>query len=227
SAIANVIWALWGYHADTTMAKIASLRPLGLLFSLVMLGRGRSTRTGSLFTIVALPLVALFVIGLFKRNLFEVRYVAGVVPLLMVLTARLITVSIRPRLGRVLVAGGLALTMLVGLADQQLNGANPRLYDFEGAVGEVSRRADSDDIVVYEPLTLKHLIRYYGPDLEARALTRGLPKARGDSRVFLVGSFLDKPETAAAAGKAVAKLKRRQSLVTQFDRPNVKVWVFE
>ena len=68
--------------------------------------------------------------------------------------------------------------MVVGLVDQQLNGANPRLYDFEGAFGEISARAGKGDIVLYEPSYLAEVVDYYAPDLKAAAGRHRRPRRR-------------------------------------------------
>ena len=40
--IANFVWAIWGYHANSTMLAIGALWPLLMLLALALLGRGRS-----------------------------------------------------------------------------------------------------------------------------------------------------------------------------------------
>jgi hypothetical protein len=224
SAIANGVWAMWGYHSDRTMAQIAALWPLGMLSALLFLGRGRSRQTTLLAVAIAGPALMLAAIGFFKQNLFEIRYIAMAVPLLLLLMARFISSWAPHKVGRMAAAGALSVTMLVGLADQQLNGTNPRLYDFRGALGEVSQRADSNDVVVYKPIILRSLVRYYAPDLDARTT---LPEPAEGQRVFLVGSFLEKPDTRAQVDKVRKQLDRTEALADQFDYPNVRVWVYE
>ncbi|MFP5488263.1 MAG: glycosyltransferase family 39 protein, partial [Acidimicrobiia bacterium] len=68
---ANLVWAIWGYHADGTMVQLTAFWPLVMLLVLVLLGRGRSNRTLLLGALVVVPLVALFVVGAQKRDLFE------------------------------------------------------------------------------------------------------------------------------------------------------------
>ena len=64
-----------------------------------------------------------------------------VVPLVLLLIARLITGWIRRPTARLLLAGGVAATLVIGLADQQLNKANPRLFDFRGAIQDIKADA--------------------------------------------------------------------------------------
>jgi hypothetical protein len=223
ATIANGVWAIWGYHADRTMAQIAALWPLGMLGALLLLGRGRSMRTSLLTAAIVGPGFLLAAIGFLKPNLFEIRYVAMIVPLVMLLAARAIMNWSANRIGALAAVAGLALSLVIGLADQQLNGANPRRYDFRGALGEVSRLADEKDVVVYKPGVLENLVHYYSPDLKAR---ERVPKPRNGQRVFLLASFLDKPATRAQVSEARTKLKREGSLVDQLRFSNVRIWVF-
>ncbi|MGH2792484.1 MAG: glycosyltransferase family 39 protein [Actinomycetota bacterium] len=224
SAIANGVWAMWGYHSDRTMAQIAALWPLGMLSGLLFLGRGRSRQTTLLAAAIAVPALMLAAIGFYKQNLFEVRYIAMAVPLVLLLMARFITSWAPGKVARLAAAGALSVTMLVGLADQQLNGTNPRLYDFRGALGEVSQRADSNDVVVYKPIILKSLVRYYAPELDAQTSPPEPAKGR---RVFVVGSFLEMPGTRAQVDEVRKQIDRRETLADRFDYPNVRVWVYE
>jgi uncharacterized membrane protein len=226
AVIANLIWATGGYHADGTMAQIAALWPLGMLGALVLLGRRRSPATTTLLMVAAVPLLALFAIGLQRRDLFELRYVAGVVPVLLLLGARAVAVLPPPRAWPRVVAGALAVIVLLGaLADQQLNGTNPRLYDFRGALREVATRAEPGDVILYSPEYLDEVIEYYVPGVEARPLS-GAAAAAGADRVFLVGSFLDRREIAGSTGDALSDLEHDRRLVDEFRRPQVRVWVF-
>jgi hypothetical protein len=115
--------------------------------------------------------------------------------------------------------------MGVAAADQQLNGSNPRVYDFEGAVGEVVREARPHDVLVYEPAFLMDVIRYYGPHLRMQPLEKGVPKdAR---RVFLLTSFQDIGTHRQAAQQGLAKLGHGYRLSGQIRRPQIHVWVFK
>lgn len=225
AVLANVVWAVWGYHSDATMVQIAALWPLGLLGTLFLLGRGRSRPTSLLLALALGPMLGFLAVAVVRRDLFELRYFAPVAPVLLLLIARGVTGSFRRPLGRVVVAGVLIGSMAVGLADQQLNGANPRTYDFRGALSEVGERAEPSDAVLYAPRYLQPVIDYYAPDLEAQSIGREPPEI-GEGRVFLLGSFLDKPEVAGATGGALHTLDERRELVDRFERPQVKVWVF-
>ena len=227
AVIANLIWATGGYHADATMAQIAALWPLGMLAALLLLGRRRSPAMIALLVVTLVPVLALFAIGLQRRDLFELRYVAGVVPALLLLGARALT-TVTPRRTWTRAA---ACTVVVGLllgalADQQLNGTNPRLYDFRGALQEVAARAEPGDVILYSPDYLDEVVRYYAPGVDARPIGTSRGNADETGRVFLLGSFLDKPGTAKATGDALSKLEQERHLVDKFEVPQVRVWVF-
>jgi uncharacterized membrane protein len=224
--IANVIWGLWGYHADTTMAQIVAMWPLGMLLLLVLLGRGYSGMSMLLLSVAAVPALILFGVGEVQRNLFELRYFVGAVPVGLLLIARLASSTGNAGPRRLIVAL-VVVTLAVGLADQQLNGANPRLYDFRGALARVSAQAQPGDVVVYEPQFIGPVVDYYAAELRARPLSTGLPLPERGRRIFVVGSFLDDPGSAAQVGNALHQLEGRRRDAGQFQRPNVQVWVFQ
>jgi uncharacterized membrane protein len=224
--IANLIWGLWGYHADTTMAQIVAMWPLGMLLLLVLLGRGYSAMSMLLLSVAAVPALALFGVGLVQRNLFELRYFVGAVPVGLLLMARLAS-STDNRGPRRLIVALVVVTLVVGLADQQLNGANPRLYDFRGALALVAARARPGDVVVYEPEFIGPVVDYYAADLDATPVSAGLSLPQHGHRVFVVGSFLDEPDSATQIGTALHQLSEHGRPAGEFHRPNVEVWEFQ
>ncbi|MGH8985279.1 MAG: glycosyltransferase family 39 protein, partial [Acidimicrobiia bacterium] len=227
AVIANLIWATGGYHADATMAQIAALWPLGMLAALLLLGRRRSPEMTGLLVITLVPVLVLFAVGLQRRDLFELRYVAGVVPALLLLGARaMTTVTLRRMWTRAAACTAVIVLLLGALADQQLNGTNPRLYDFRGALQEVAARAEPGDVILYNPDYLDEIVRYYAPGVDARSIGANRGKGAETGRVFLLGSFLDKREIAGATGDALGDLERERQLVDEFEVPQVRVWVF-
>jgi 4-amino-4-deoxy-L-arabinose transferase-like glycosyltransferase len=226
-AITNVAWAVLGYHSDATMKAIAALWPLLLLLALALLGRGRSPRTLLLAACAILPAAVLFGLGQLKPFVFEVRYFVGAVPLALLLLARAATSwTVRPA-PAFAACGVAAVAMAAGLADQQLNGSNPRVYDFEGAVHAVEARARPGDVLVYEPPYLGQVIAYYDRDrIRARPLGSRPPEPRRGRRVFVLASFLDKPQFRQATEQAVRRLDRRHRLVWRDSRPQIRIWEF-
>jgi hypothetical protein len=221
---ANLIWALWGYHADGTMVQLTALWPLLLLLVLLLMGRGRSAASTLLAALVAVPLAALFVVGSIKRDLFELRYFCGAVPAIVLLTARLITAVTRRWVAVVAAAGVVGGSLAIGLVDQQLNGANPRLYDFEGALGHVQSQPAARPILLYEPAYLGDVIDYYAPDLDTRPLGSPIPDDADTVWVLASERVLDAESTSAKVGSALADLEQDRQLVDRVRRPNVLVW---
>jgi O-antigen/teichoic acid export membrane protein len=222
---ANLVWAIWGYHADGAMVQLTALWPLLMLLVLVLLGRGRSWRTVLLTALVVVPMIALFAIGAAKRDLFELRYFSGAVPILLLLGARLVTVVARAR--RVLVVATLvaSTTLGVGLLDQQLNGANPRLYDFEGALSVVNEIDDGPDaVLLFEPDYLGDVIDYYAPDLDARPLGSKVPDDASTVWVLVAEGVLSDEQISGRIGSVLAEIEQTRTEVSNFRRPNVRVW---
>jgi uncharacterized membrane protein len=225
--IANSVWALVGYHSDRTMSQIVAMWPLGISVALLLLGRGRPSRS-TMFVLACafVPILGMFAAGFQERTVFEVRYFATAVPLLIVLCARLVrTCATRPLVTRGATALMLALLLTAGI-DQQINGTNPRIFDFRGALQELSERSSPGDLVVYQPQFLDTVVDYYVEEIGSRPLSAGIPKISPGERIFFVGSFLDDPRISGRAGGALAGLEERYRLLDRFERPQVRVWVF-
>ncbi len=221
---ANFIWALFGYHADGVMVQIAALWPLVMLLAFIMLGRGRSGVSVLLLSLVMVPMAALFLIGSVKRDLFELRYFSGAVPAMLLLCARVITATTARRVGTVTAAATLTVVLLFGLVDQQVNGTNPRRYDFEGAFAEISAKAQPGDTVLYAPTYLESVFEYYVPELHATPYGSVRPPATGRVWVVATDQVVNDPKTSAELGTQLAHLETDRVLVDSFARPNVRVW---
>jgi uncharacterized membrane protein len=226
AVLANAIWALWGYHANSTMAQIVALWPLGMLMLLILLGRGWSRISLVLLAVAVMPALALFGLGLARRNLFELRYFIGAVPAGLLLAARCATAS-RNRVGRSIMAMALLATLVVGLADQQLNGDNPRLYDFQGALEQIAAEASAGDVLIFEPTFIGPVVDYYVPHMRAQALQDELPSRQRARRIYLLGSFLDDPVNSARIGHALHLLGQSRRQLREIQQPNVWIWVFQ
>jgi hypothetical protein len=120
----------------------------------------------------------------------------------------------------------LALLLVAGI-DQQVNGTNPRIFDFRGALHELGERSSSSDLVLYQPQFLDTVVGYYVADLESRPLSEEIPEIDPGARIFLVGSFLDDPQIAGRIGGALSSLKENYRFVGEFERPQVRIWVFK
>lgn len=222
---ANAIWSVVGYHSDRVMTQIAALWPLLLLAGFAALGRGRSSRTTALLVCIAAPALAFVGAGMVKRDLFELRYFAGAVPLILVFVARSTTATFVRRRSQFAAAAAVVAVLTIGLVDQQLNGANPRRYDFEGALDRISDDAEEGDVILYEPDYLAEVVEYYAPDMAARSIDERDHVAAG-SRTWVLATtrVADDEATSARVGDALADLERDRVIVDEFEVPNVHVW---
>jgi O-antigen/teichoic acid export membrane protein len=224
-ALTNAVWAVFGYHSDASMTRIAALWPLGILGSLALLGRGRSRTTLLLVACALAPMAALFVLGQKKPFIFEVRYFCAAVPIALLLIGRLVTGWVRPAAAAVALTLAAAGLMGVAAADQQLNQSNPRTYDFRGALDQIRQIARPGDIVVYTPQYLNTVIAYYGTGVHAKPLDNGLPRRHHSGRVFLLASFQDKPQYRNQARQSLLALRHQgRRLIASMHRPQIRVW---
>ncbi|MGK5682146.1 glycosyltransferase family 39 protein [Actinoplanes sp. URMC 104] len=222
--LANLVWGLWGYHSDAAMTQLVALWPVLVLGVLALLGKGRSWATTLLAGAVAVPVLLAFAISLKARNFFEVRYFLSVLPALLLLGARAVTGWFTSTAARAAAAGVVALTLLAGLADQQLDPANPRVYDYRSAFAYADAQAQPGDLIVYAPDYLGYVVDYYDPAAPAQPLQQAAPGHRG--RIVLLASFLDQPGTAAQVGQALSTLEQGGRAVRQTKHwENVTLWI--
>jgi 4-amino-4-deoxy-L-arabinose transferase-like glycosyltransferase/O-antigen/teichoic acid export membrane protein len=228
--LANLLWAIWGYHSKATMTALGALWPAGMLLALALLGRGRSRQTQLVLAVAILPIAAMFALGEQKRFLFDLRYFIGCVPLLILAAARAVTSWPRSRVGAGLLATAATATLVVGLTDQQLNGDNPRRYDFEPALSRISAAAGPNDKVVLAPAYLRPLVSYYAPQLQSidqRPMAdRTVQLTDGAQHVFVLGSFFDVGGERAQVTALVRHLERTRERVRTWQFDNVRVWEF-
>jgi uncharacterized membrane protein len=225
AVISNLAWGVWGYHANATMLSIAALWPLLMLVSLLLLGKGRSPATMLVLALALGPVLVLLVVGLAKRELFEVRYFAAAAPMMLLLLARAVSAPDTRRGPAALATVALVASLLAGLADQQLS-RNPRDFDFRGALTEVRERARPGDTILFAPGYLRDVVSYYTPGLEQEPLPRaGEGQPRG--RIFLVASFLEDEGLAARVRRArQALIDQGHELVRTSRHERIRTWEF-
>jgi 4-amino-4-deoxy-L-arabinose transferase-like glycosyltransferase len=226
SVLSNMAWSLWGYQPDATTVLLSALWPLALLGSLILLGRGGSRQTTTLAA-AAIALVGLLIIvSLFDRSYFEVRNFLILVPLVLLLIARLITGWIRQPKARLIVVGAVMFTLVIGLVDQQLNKANPRLFDFRGAINDIKANGGPNSLVLVEPADMRYVLDYYAPNLRSQPLTKGISAGAEGSPVFVLASFQDNKQFFKETNKVVGQLTFFRTLVHHFETPQTLVWEF-
>jgi hypothetical protein len=173
------------------------------------------------------PPLLLMIVGFKKRDLFEVRYFSGAVPMLLLLSARTIVSSSARRVPVILGAVVLLATMGVGAADQQLAKSNPRDYDFRSALRTVSLTVRPGDTLLYAPDYLQDVIEYYGPHVHTEILGPRAPSIPAHGRVFLLASFLEQPGVPSSVGLAkyaLARAHRRLIATTTLEK--IYVWEY-
>jgi hypothetical protein len=171
--------------------------------------------------------VLLIAVSAFDRSLFEVRNFLVLVPLVLLLIARLVAGWIRQPKTQLLVAGGVALTLLIGLADQQLNKANPRLFDFRGAIQDIQANGGPNSLVLYEPADMRYVLDYYAPHLRSQPLSQAVSVSREGSPLFVLASFQSNKAFFHQTNKVVGQLTFFRTLVRRFETPQTLVWEFQ
>jgi hypothetical protein len=226
AALANGLWAVVGYHHDGVMVRLGALWPLAMLGCLLLLGRRLQASTHLVLAVAFVPAVMLFLIAHSKRDLFELRYFVLTAPLILLLVARAATsVARSPR------ALAAVVTILIGLSsialvDQQVNGTNPRLYDFRGAMAAVEQTAGPGDVVAHAPDYLEGVLHYYSPDMTTVEVSDVEPdEVDGQIYVVVTERFIS-PATSGPLGDELARLEQARGRPERIERPNVVVWRF-
>ena len=227
--LANMLWAVWGYHSNTAMTALGALWPAGMLLALGMLGRGRSRTTQLMLAVALVPVALMFAIGEEKRFLFDLRYFIGCVPLLVLVAARAVTTWARSRVAMTILASVAVMSLTAGLIDQQINGSNPRRYDFQSALSTIHSVSGPSDAVVLAPAFLHPLVTYYQPELntvEERPNTSTTVSATStDRHVFVLGSFFDVGGERQRINALLASYRKGgRAVVQRWSFANVKVW---
>jgi Dolichyl-phosphate-mannose-protein mannosyltransferase len=226
TTVSNVSYGLLGFHPGTVTGIVSALWPLGMLASLVAIGREAGNRAWLLLGCALAPAVGVFALGIAVPGAFDVRYALPAVPLLLVLIAHVATAWPRSRTGRTLVVGGILLLLAGALVDQQLDPRNPRRYDYSKAFAHVQRDATPGAAVLYEPATLRPVVSRYGPGLHAATLSTRLPTKAQASSVFVVTSFENSPRLTALRNREIGALRATRHLVRHSSYSGVEVWWF-
>lgn len=236
--VANLIWSIWGYHADSTMVQLGAFWPIAVLMCFAALGRVRDKNNLIILAIAVLPPAMLFGIAFQRRQFFELRYFDSTVPMLLLLMARVAAEWGRGALTKVLLPVLTIASLGAGLVDQQVNQSNPRVYDFRGAVGWVKQNSQPQDVVLYAPDFLRHELEYYPSGLttlDANSAHPNRPQTgmpaipEQGRRVFVFGSFLEEPQVAGQVGGVLSDLDRTDNTkrVAVHSVANVKVWEYK
>lgn len=118
-------------------------------------------------------------------------------------------------------------TLVIGLADQQLNKANPRLFDFRGAIQDIKADAGPNALVLYEPSDMRYVLEYYAPKLRRQALSKRLTATTEGSPIFVLASFQSNKAFFKETNRVVGQLTFFRKLVRRFKTPQTLVWEFQ
>ncbi len=225
SVVTNLASSIWGYQPGAVSPYLGALWPLLLLVSLALVGRASKGQTKALAFGAVLLLVLVLVVSAFDRPFFELRNFLFLVPLVLLLIARMIANWTRSPRATLLVAGGFAVTLVAGLADQQLNKSNPSLFDFRGAIHTVTAKGGPNSLVLYEPGDMRYVLQYYAPRLRSQPLTARITTG-GGSPVFVLASFQRNKTFSSETKKVVGQLTAHSRLIGRFRRPQTVLWEF-
>lgn len=227
TVLANLAWAVIGYHSASIMEALVALWPLGILMTLFILGRRASRETKLVLFAAVVPAALLLAAGMEKRFLYDVRYMSGVAMALLLLGSRVITgASQRTRMQAI---GCIAMVaaLAAGLGDEQFNGTNPRLYDFAGALKIVDQQWRPGDALVYSPSSLWELVDYYSPQAHSEPIPHRLPSAPPGGAIFVVASpTLMQLNDTQQLQRMLTDLRQKDLPASTIHRSNVTVWTF-
>lgn len=228
SVLANLAWAVLGYHSNADMAVLVALWPVGMLFLLALLGRPPRKVTLVLVGAAASPLVMMYLLGQFKQSLFDIRYMSTMVPILFVLIGRGISGVMTTRRSLSIATAVVVMIMLVALFDQQFSSSNPRRYDFRETLQLVDHQFRPGDVILYRPVDLWSVVRYYSPHLAASPLTSTPTLPTDGHELFVVssGSLMNGTTDNVTLDRALADLGARCRLVERRRFPNVQLSVY-
>ncbi len=116
--------------------------------------------------------------------------------------------------------------MLLGLADQQTNKGNPRLFDFRGAIQDIKADAGPNSLVLFEPTDMRYVLEYYAPELRSQPLSLAVSARSEGSPVFVLASFQSNKQFFNETNKVVGQLTFFRKLVRRFKTaPNARLGV--
>lgn len=232
--IGSGVSALIGLHPPDVSSRLLALWPLGILLSLLGLGRARSERGVLLVVLGAAPFIALFLaqlLGIPRHPAFALGWAATAIPMVVLLAARAVT-SLGGHWPRVrALALSLVALFALGLADQAVRVQPIPRYDVGPLVEDAAERARPGDAVVFEPRALRDLIRYRvaeGVDTVPVSGTSADELERY-GRVVLVSSFglTTSDEQGERVISLVKQLSSSRRLAEERGRADMKLWEFE
>lgn len=231
--IGSGVSSLVGLHPPDVTSRLLALWPLGILGSLLVLGRARSRRGALLVALCAAPFAVLFaaqLLGIPRHPAFALGWAATAIPMVVLLAARAVGLFTGSWQRARLVAGGLAAVLAVALVDQAARVEPVPRYDVSPVVQAVAVRARAGDAVVFEPRALRDLVRQEVDD-GVSVLSLGaadVGELQDRRRVFVVAAFAlsTRQESGDEVVRLVKDLSSERRTVDELGRPDVKMWEF-
>jgi hypothetical protein len=241
-----------GFLPFDVLGRLSALWPLGCLLAIALLPRMRRVGwpVGGLLALAALPaaaLVAASVLG--PRSAFDPRFLAVCAVPLYLLAGGLLS-----GLPRIALTSAVALLACAGVAAavwQNTSPANPKLYDYEGAIRRVNGLVRPGDAVLLLPnfsaagVDGEPVYDYYPLEPGVRAIETGQVLQRSPEstrrsliavwqdvrrarprRVFVIDDFADNPRGRAASRAAHAVLARRATRVARLPYAHASVEIY-
>jgi Dolichyl-phosphate-mannose-protein mannosyltransferase len=226
TAVSNLYWAMFGFHASRVTTALAAAWPLAMLTSLLLLGRGVDRRITLLLVCGLIPPLGVLALGLAVPGAFDVRYGLAAVPPFLVLIARMATAWPRGRTARWLVIAAIVALLAGSLADQQIDSRNPRVFDYRQALEQVQNDAGPQAAIFYDPANLQSVFAHFAPGLHASQLTTHLPTRLQAGSVFVVASGANQGAPLELRYREIGALRATRKLVSYHRYPGVQVWWF-
>jgi uncharacterized membrane protein len=229
SVLNDINWGIFGYHSNGILLRLGAFWPVVMVVSLVVLGR----RLGWEFRLVALcigiPIGLLIAIVVFFNQpaLYDIRYNAGIVPLLIVSIAIVLSmVTLRPKTWLIVTVATMVV-LASFLVDQQYNWSNPRLFHFGTTVKWVDAHFRRGDVFMYAPIDVNFVVDYYAPHIPSEPESAlAIAGARDAPAVFLLVSPPLLGASQTEVQKLVSLVAKGRRLVATKRGANVDVWEF-
>jgi uncharacterized membrane protein len=198
---------LGGFHSGSLMYSLVAMWPVVISVVLVLMGFVNPLKKSAPVLWAASSVPLLFLLGQWQGQVLASRYfIALAAPALLLIAA---VIAKTPRRVMFTIVGiGIAVSLLAW-ADQSYNPNNLIRYDNREAVQYVTDNFRPSDVVIYEPVYLEPLMKYYVPaEIPAyrfpqygtfgllrndkRLLQQDLERVAGPSkRTWLILSFQD------------------------------------
>ncbi len=156
---------IFGFQVDALNTILVSLWPIVVLLAFFALQKNRKTSNEAIFFVLAaiVPVVGAFIVSVTVRPFFQSRYLIVALPALMIFLAWIL--SIYSRRVRLILQASLVVVILGLFAVQALNPNTPVKEDYRQAVGYLSQKATSQDVIVLSaPFTIYPTEYYYQGD---------------------------------------------------------------